>query len=300
MRTTTINLLLAAVIATSSAALADSVEPEIIAPGLVSTGAGEYSPTFDTDRQELIFMRRTPGKFDYTLYTSTLTETGWSTPEVLPFSGQYRDGGASFSPDGDALVFDSRRPNPVSGDGADTSIDLWRVQRDGDGWSVPQLVVDASVNPDDEPRAQRDEFGPLLTSDGDLWWYSFRRPYRGGATYRRTADGTIERVGALPDPSAPTFIAYLTLSADGNTAVMEGRAMNGTGTDIYYACRNEAGWSPAMVLEAVSTEDPEGTPYLTADGRQLFFASGRANPATDVAESNIYSVSTDGLPIPCG
>ncbi len=300
MRTMTVNLFLAAVLTTSSAALAETTEPKIVAPGLVSTEVGEYSPTFDVNRQELIFMRRTPGRFDYTLHTSTLTISGWTTPEVLPFSGQHRDGGPSFSPDGDTLVFDSRRPNPVSGDGRDASIDLWLVQRDGNGWSAPQLVVDASVNPDDEPRAQRDEFGPLLTGDGDLWWYSFRRPFREGSTYRRTTDGTIVRVDALPDPSAPTFIAYLTLSADGNTAVMEGRAANGSGTDIYYACRSETGWSPAMVLEAVSTQDSEGTPYLTADGRQLFFASGRANPATGVAESNIYSISTDDLPIPCG
>ncbi|MTB51775.1 hypothetical protein [Lewinella sp. W8] len=39
-------------------------EVHLIAPGLVSTKMGEYSPTFDPARNELYFMRRTPGVFD--------------------------------------------------------------------------------------------------------------------------------------------------------------------------------------------------------------------------------------------
>ncbi len=45
-------------------------EPRLVAPGIVSTANGEYHPSFHAGRSELFFMRRTPGRFDYTLYVS--------------------------------------------------------------------------------------------------------------------------------------------------------------------------------------------------------------------------------------
>lgn len=64
--------------------------PQLLAPGVLSTSSGEYSPTFDPVRSELAFIRRTPVRFDYTLYASRLGVGGWSMPQVLPFSGDYR------------------------------------------------------------------------------------------------------------------------------------------------------------------------------------------------------------------
>ena len=64
-------------------ARANEPTPRLISPGVVSTAQGEYSPTFDTTRRELVFMRRTPGQFDYTLYSTRVSEDGWSEPEAL-------------------------------------------------------------------------------------------------------------------------------------------------------------------------------------------------------------------------
>lgn len=284
--------LLAPVFASASLA----AQPELLAPGVVSSTDGEYSPTFDPATNELVFMRRTPGRMDYTLYASRKGPTGWSQPEVLPFSGRDRDAGPSFSPDGRTLLFDSRRAHPrLTGN----AIELWKVARSDDGWGEPEPLVEESLNPEGEPVPQRDEFGPIMTADGAILWYSFRRPIRGGAFYRSPADGPVERVEGLPDPSRPTFVAYFTLSADQKTAVIEGRGARGSGPDLYYACRGADGWTTARPLPGVNTAFGEGGPFLSPEGDTLFFVSDRPVETNASADSNIYMVSTRSLPIPC-
>lgn len=287
--------LFAVVLYAAQSFAADEV-PQLVAPGVVSTSQGEYSPTYDARRKELVFMRRTPGRFDYRLFSSRRTADGWTTPVLLPFSGRYRDAGPSFSPDGSRLVFDSRRPHPLLGG---NDIDLWQAQRLGDSWGTPTPLLAASVNPADEPAPQRDEFGPVLTAGGDLLWYSFRSPRRGGAFYRLGEDGNVAMERELPDPSAPTFVAYFTLSADGSTAVIEGRNKARGDTDLFYSCRVAGQWTAARPLPVVNSTSGDGGPYLAPDNSILFFASDRPTESSSSAASNIYSIPTDALPIPC-
>jgi hypothetical protein len=47
--------------------------------------------------------------------------------------------------------------------------------------------------------------------------------------------------------------------------------------DIYISFRNKEGsWLPAINMgSAINTEDQESSPYVTADGKYLFFSRGR-------------------------
>ena len=154
MKSTVTSLFLLAcalVVAQTDSNLPVGNKARLIAPGIILTTNGEYSPTFDSDSNELIFMRRTPGQFDYTLYSSRwlIDETRWTRPEILPFSGKSRDGGPYFAPDGQTLVFDSRRPDK---DVVTNSINLWITTRNSGGWTEPELLLDASRNDASESR----------------------------------------------------------------------------------------------------------------------------------------------------
>lgn len=267
--------------------------PELLAPGVLSTRMGEYSPTFDPERQELVFMRRTPGRFDYTLYRSRLVDGAWSEPESLPFSGSWRDGGPSFVPGGDALLFDSRRP----AEGLEPeSINVWRVERSdapgANGWGAPALLRAVSVNPPSDDGDQADEFGPFEDARGNLYVYSFRVPDRGGRHYvlERGAD-EVRHESELPDPSANTFVGYASLSPDGNLAVVEGRARGRNDTDLFLYRKDVRGrWGGAIELPSVNTRWGEGTPSITADGRSLLFSSSRTTGDERAAFSNLYRI----------
>ncbi len=275
--------------------------PRLLAPGILSTRRGEYSPTLDVVRGELIFMRRTPGRFDYTLYVSRKDGDSWLPPKPLPISGQHRDGGPYLSREGNELVFDSSRP--VEGLELD-SINLWRSTRGPEGWTQPTLLRRASENPPQpsgsnpkDAKAGADEFGPSFDSNGNVYFYSFRAPYRGGRHYVIRPSGSVELDESLPDPSAQTFVCYATFSADGKTAVLEGRAPGRRDTDLFVTRRSAAGaWSEPLSIAAVNTTAGEGTPYLTPDGNQLLFASSRPTNDPRCSTSNLWVIATSALP----
>jgi len=271
-----------------------NAEVTLVAPGVISTGLGEHSPTLDVKRNELVFMRRTPGRFDYTLYSSSYTKGQWSQPTVLPFSGTHRDGAPSFSADGQTLLFDSRRPHP---DLAPGSINLWQVNRTASSWGTPEPLLTLSQNQTNEKPAGLDEFGPLITPAGDIWFYAFRQPHRAGSHYRSQPGQAPQAMRQLPDPSADTFVGYLTLSNDGRTAVIEGRSRSGRDGDLFYACLKGDQWTTAEPLVAVNTSANDGNPYLTADMQWLWFASDRGEPSQ--GQSNLFRIHTKDLPIPC-
>lgn len=271
--------------------------PTLIAPGIISTRMGEYSPTFDPGRNELYFMRRTPGKFDYTIYVSRFNGNQWSLPEVAPFSGQHRDAAPYLSPTGEQLFFDSRRPAVGL---KEDSISLWRVRRKDSGWSSPELLREPSSNTQPISRAGADEFGPAVDVEGTLYFYSFRPPFRDGSRYIASADEHLEVAVEknIPDPSSPTFVSYLYISPDGATAVMDGRSRFRNDGDIFFSCRQADGtWGAPLPL--FDSEASEGGPFLTADGSMLLFSSPRetGDPRSDSA--NLYMMSTSALPVPC-
>lgn len=273
--------------------------PRLVAPGLLSSEYGEYHPSHDAARDVLYFMRRTPGRFDYTLYQARRSGGRWSQPEVLPFSGRTRDAAPFIAPDGDTLYFDSRRPAEGLPRG---SINLWRVSRGPGGWGEPELLRVPSSEPEASDEAGADEFGPVVTADGDLWFYSFRPPFRDGRHYRGFGPdfSRVEVAAELPDPSAATFVAYLYLSPDGRTAVIEGRSRAGRDTDLFFACRSPDGeWSEPEALPGVNSPQNDGGGALSTDGKSLWFTSDRPTDAPGARGANLYELSTDHLPIPC-
>ncbi|NNF34803.1 MAG: hypothetical protein HKN68_11870 [Saprospiraceae bacterium] len=274
----------------------ENTQVEIIAPGIISTNMAEYSPTFDTNRGELYFMRRTPGVFDYTIYKSKRVESSWTEPEVVSFSGKYRDAAPYLSPDGNTMYFDSRRPDNRVGE---ASINLWYSNRIGEDWNEPQLIAEASVNKENEPKVGKDEFGPSVDAQGKLYFYSFRSPLRGGARYSTNIPySSIMEDDAIPDPSYNTFVSYLYISPDGKLAITEGRGKTGSDTDLYYSVKSDDNtWSQSMPLDNINTVYREGGPYISPDGKYLFFTSDRPANQPNASSANLYLIETKDLGI---
>ncbi|MBO6792412.1 MAG: PD40 domain-containing protein [Balneolaceae bacterium] len=275
-------------------------EPQRLAPGIISTEMGEFNPTYDVDRGEFYFMRRTPGLFDYTIMVSMKTESGWSEPEVASFSGEHRDDSPYLSADGNTLFFDSDRPHPEV---ASRSINIWKTERGETGWSEPKLVRSASINNENESEPGRDEFGPVLDGNDNLVFYSFRAPFRGGKRFQLSSGDNyqnLQTIDDLPDPSARTFVSYISFSNDGKTAIMDGRHPGRRDAGLFYSCKDAFGdWSEAELLPKVNTTSSESGPRLSSDSSLLFYVSN--TPAKLPLEPNgdIFFISTEELPVPC-
>ena len=266
-------------------------EPEVFAPGVISTDLREYGITFSPDGQEAYFTRR-PRRGPSLIFASQWLDGAWSEPVPVPF-GVERDEAPFMSEDGSLLLFSSRRRMPGSWD---RSEDIWLTRRQGDGWSDPEplpgTVNQAGGEVDDFDVGM--ELGPALLPGGVLLYWTRVTPDWGSDIYVAEADGS----GAFVDPrplrlNSPGDEEYPVLSPDGRYLIFQGyRGADGYGDDDLYASeRIEYGWSdPRPLPEPINSPDFEGYPRFSPDGRHFFFSSDRGGRYED-----IYVVSTEAL-----
>src|SRR5215813_9217689 len=66
-------------------------EPAIFGDGVISTGDFDSHPAFTPDGKTLYFVRSSPTFNFWTIVESHFVKDHWTSPEVAPISGQYRD-----------------------------------------------------------------------------------------------------------------------------------------------------------------------------------------------------------------
>jgi len=259
---------------------------EMVAKGVVSTCQQEWAPSLTPDGDSLFFGVADPSFVSATrFWTIVRSRRGegadgagrerFGPPEIVPFSGRFSDGYPAVSPDGTRLLFASDRPTPGVGGGAATGrFDLWMVERRGDGWGEPRWLGG-------EVNSAADELAPCLTADGTLYFSSNRPGGAGGFDLYRarpTADGygPAEAVGAPIASAGDERSAWI--APDGELLIFSsnGRA-GGLGRDDLWVSRNgPLDWSaPRNLGEPVNSPASEISPWVSADGRTLYFSSRR-------------------------
>ena len=244
---------------------------EIIAPGVVSTPFDEFGGAISPDGRSLYFDRSVPPHYLYTLWVSHDAGGGWGEPELLPFSGRYRDSDPVLSPDGTILLFASDRPVR----GVDLhAFHIWAAHLTAAGWGEP-VLFDGPVND-----AGSQVFASLA-ANGNLYFSSNRGGTGTYQIYRTRLAGGIyqpaEKLGAAINPegsyTSDAFIApdesYLLLATYG--------APGGYGSyDITISYNRNGVWSyPVNLGPAVNTPARDYSPRVTPDGKYLIFTSER-------------------------
>ena len=257
---------IAAVVSSSTMAQ----QPQLFAPGVISTELGERDVTFSPDGTELYFTLWT-GRFG-TIMVSRKAGDSWGSPETASFSGRHNDLEAFVTPDGSRLYFASARPLPdetASGD-----FNLWFVEREGDGWGHPQPLDD--VNTD------ANEFYPSLDREGNLYWTGSYDASEGGEDIwyaTPTSDGYSApvNVGAGVNTERDEFNA--TIAPDGSWLAFGsfGREDGEGGGDLYISFKKADGsFGTAINMgPPVNTPALDFCPSLSPDGSMFVFTSRR-------------------------
>ena len=263
--------------------------PVLFAPGVVSTG-DVFASTFTPDGRTVVFTKVAAGR-PMTLMQSHWRDGRWTAPELLPFSGTYRDLDPAFSPDGRRLYFSSRRP--AGGEPGDTATldDTWYADRAGDGWSAPVRIAGA-VNSDAV------DMYPSVARGGALYFDSFRSRRR--MAYRAPAlagggwgEPALLDVAINGDSGA----SNLFVDPDERYVVFATRSRDGRGgADLHVSWRTPTGWTPARNLgPTINTAETEFCPFVSHDGRFLFFTRAVAQPGGAPPVRNVYVARIDGI-----
>lgn len=258
--------------------------PSVFAPGIISGPADDMAATFTPDGKSVYFTRGN-GE-DYDILTSRFDGTRWSQPVIAPFSGHWRDLEPAMAPDGSYLVFASSRPIAAGGKALDghwlgqaypgRGGHLWRVSRQGAGWSAPVLLPD-TVNRYDST------FSPAIAADGSL--YFMAASGQGGhfrLYYARFKNGQYQTPELLPfsagqyggvDPAVAPDQSFIVFAS--NRPPTPAHDLN-----VFIAFRTGGHWGePRPLWPAVNSLGHIIELRLGPDGHTLYLSSNRVVPA---------------------
>lgn len=239
--------------------------PEIFAPGTISGPAGVDCLTFTPDGATVFFDQQ--AGWNGFIMESHRVDSGWSTPRIASFSGQWLDHDPAMAPDGSFLVYTSNRAD-VPGGPALHGGHLWRVDRSGNGWGAPVRLPDA-VN--DAPHI----YAPSVAANGDVYYQRMDEPGHQFHLYRTAyRDGHYQPPQrlALGDPAAHELDPAI--APDQSFIVFDANYAGKDKPDrLYIAFRQGDGWSaPVDLGDAVNRYEPWGS-HLSPDARTLYFTS---------------------------
>ena len=179
-------------------------------------------------------------------------------------------------PTGKLIYFTSTRKGGLdSGDGSDGwGEDLWKIEKTEDGWSDPILLPEPINSYENDGAA-------CFSGDGQTMVYVGCGREEGIGScdlYIATLEGTewTQPVNMGNVVNSEKWDSQPTISADGGTIIFTSDREGGYGGhDLYMTRRNRFGyWSiPVNLGEVINTPFGEGSPYLSSDGKTLYFTS---------------------------
>ena len=262
-------------------------EPAIFVSGVISTGDFDSHPAFTPDGRTLYFLRSSPNFNFWTIVVSHFENNHWTTPEVLPISGQYRDADPFITRDGKRFYFISDRPkDAASASASERSLDIWYMEKAGNGWGPPQNVGEPVNSPGNE-------WYPTIAQDGTLYFGSDRPGGKGRTDiYRsRLVDGKYtepENLGDSINTQYDEFEPYI--SPDQKYLIFMAQRPDGHGgSDLYISYQRDGSWTKAANLgDKINSSGSEYSPLVTPDGKYFFWSSTRTTASTSQTKRLTY------------
>jgi len=213
-------------------------------------------------------------------------DNGWSFPEFADFTSQEETSEAYFSPDGTRIYYSVYDEIHNSPDGK-KSFDIWYVEKVKLTWSDP-IKLGKAIN------TEKNELQATVTKDLTLYYLGYYEKGKNNyGIYRsKFLDGKYATSELLPDSinSGHTnwtpFIApdesYLLFSSDRPGGYGSG--------DLFVSFRREDDtWTdPINLGPTINSANNERYPYVSPDGKYLFYVSDKVSNALLMEKGHTY------------
>ena len=233
-----------------------------------------FATAFSPEGDEFYFAHYDPDTNACSIEFMKMTDGIWSQPEVASFSSDFTDNDIGMSADGARVVFRSNRPLPgQSAKGKRDGLYLWTSVRNESGWTEPDVVVF-------DGRTDIAGGYPSLTMDGTLYFTTKEKGDPGPKDIHRSdfiggSFAAPENLGHPPNSSYGE--GDLFVAPDGSFLIVScydhPENNNVEKLDLWVSFQTDGGlWTvPAHLGPPINTEHGENCPYVSPDGRFLFF-----------------------------
>lgn len=247
--------------------------PEVFAPGIVSLkDQHEFGSTFSANGQEFYFGVDINGKAETRFMK--LDGTRWTEPLKLFVHEKYSFNDPCLSHDEQKLYVISDRP--LNGEGEKKDYDIWYFNKNGSSWSQP-------VNAGPSINSNKNEYYISLTTKGTMYYssnvgtgekdnynYDIRSSvYNGGFRPSVKLSESVNTVNYEGDVFVAPDESYVIFCAERPDGYGKG--------DLFISFRGGDGkWSTAKNMgNVINTQAYEFCPFVTRDGKFLFYTSNR-------------------------
>lgn len=277
-----------------SYAISNDTSAVLFGEGVISTQDDEFGGIFIDNGNTCFFSKSVPRFYLETICESKFKNGKWNTPEIAPFSGQYRSFDPSVSPDGNTILFTSDRP--VRGENK-KDFDIWMIKKTANGWSEPTRL-DSPIN------SGYDEHFASMAANGTIYFSSNRPGAVGGDgdadVYRcKLVNGKYSEVEHLNDSiNTPAYVLDVTIAADESFLLLGYFSQpDGFGLyDIYISKQVSGNWTAIKnVGPKVNTKFRDYSPRISPDGQYLFFTSEKDWSALKHDAPYTYEEVTDNF-----
>lgn len=231
------------------------MNPEVFAPGIISTGFDELFGSFTPDGKEFYYILG--GEPVWTILVTKQEKGVWTKPEVASFSPRYRSK-FCLSPDGNKIILTSLRP--LNGKGEPAKIfHTWMVERTATGWSEPKLI-----------KMLDRAFAPTLAANGNIYFF-IHHLERYDLYMSACLDGQYTepvRLGHAVNSARDEFDPWI---APDESYLMF--TSNRSGKNSIYICykKKDGSWTQATHMgPVVNSMDWINVGSVTPDGKYLF------------------------------
>ncbi|MFC2156635.1 TolB family protein [Acidobacteriota bacterium] len=242
--------------------------PELFAPGIISTCTQHSSVYFTQDGREVYFSRMFP-RPSVIMYMGEKNGQ-WTSPQVV-CEGLT----PGLAPDGRMIFFSTSK--------------LWKLFKTPEGWTEPE-VLPPLIN------FQKRQDTPYATADGTLYFCSMFGKADG--IYRSVLKNgeylQPERLEYGISDGSPNFSPYI--SPDESYMIFSSIRPGFGISDLYISFHNVDGtWTkPKNMGPKINTGAKEGFPFVSFDGKHLFFMSSRVSELNNTripdGPGNVYWV----------
>lgn len=259
---------------------------ERFAPDLLPEDRSFRDAAFTPDGKEFYFTEIVDGSF--TIMVSKYEGGIWTEPAIALFSGEYSDFEPCITRDGRHFLFGSMRPSRDKPDMTGDA-DLWIMDRTDEGWSEPRLMP-APVT------SGCMEYFPSLTDDGTLYFgRNDKANTRGDIYVSRLKDGVYQQPEKLPGSVNKPVSSFNAFIARDESYILFSMYIDGeTGwhADMFVSFHEEDGqWTEPINLGSnVNSPGNDHAPYVSYDGKYLFFSSTRIPPKSELDDHDILWV----------